>query len=114
MELEIFHGVNQIIDIEKKFKNPAFNLRQLSNELGIGDKELAEYFSEELSTSFTDYLHLKKVEEFKNLVQEDKEDAYSLEGIAQLAGFKSKATFYRVFKKTEGITPAAYKANLSR
>lgn len=112
-KLEIFHGVNQLIDIEKKFKDPAFNLKQLSRELGISDKELAEYFSEELSTSFTDYLHQKKIEEFKSLVQEDIDNAYSLEGIAQLSGFKSKATFYRVFKKTEGITPSAYKANIS-
>ncbi|MEM9077158.1 MAG: helix-turn-helix domain-containing protein [Bacteroidota bacterium] len=106
---EISKGIKQIIDIEKSYRNPEFNLKQLSTELGIGAKELAEYFNEELSISFNDYIHQKKIEEFKNLIKEDQENTYSLEGMAQLAGFKSKATFYRVFKKMEGITPAKYK-----
>lgn len=111
---QISTRVKQIIDIEKRFKNPDFSLRQLSREIGITDKELAEYFAEELSTSFNDYLHLKKIEEFKHLIKEDTENTYSLEGTAQIAGFKSKATFYRVFKKVEGVTPAKFKDDLTR
>lgn len=106
---DIAQGVKQLIDIEKRYKNPSFNLRTLSDEIGIGTKELAEYFNEDLSISFNEYLYKRKIDEFKDLVQSDLENAYSLEGMAQLAGFKSKATFYRIFKKMEGMTPAAYK-----
>ena len=77
--------------------------------LVVHQKELAEYFIEELSTSFNDYLNLKKIEEFKVLIKQDTDNTYSLVGLAELAGFKSKATFYRVFKKAEGITPSEYK-----
>lgn len=109
---EIANGIKQIIEIEKRFKNPRFNLRMLSSEIGVGHRELAEYFNEDLSISFNDYLYQKKIEEFKNLIDSEMENTYSLEGMAQLAGFKSKATFYRVFKKMEGITPAKYKERL--
>lgn len=111
---QISTQVKQIIDIEKRFKNPEFSLRQLSHEIDISDKELAEYFAEELSISFNDYLHLKKIEEFKHLIKKDTENTYSLEGTAELAGFKSKATFYRVFKKVEGVTPAKFKEEQAR
>ncbi|NER13636.1 AraC family transcriptional regulator [Leptobacterium flavescens] len=33
-------------------------------------------------------------------------------GIAEEAGFKSKATFYRVFRKKEGMTPNEYLKSL--
>ncbi|MEM6522485.1 MAG: helix-turn-helix domain-containing protein [Bacteroidota bacterium] len=110
----IFAEIRQLIDVEKRFKNPNFNIKRLSHEIGVSEKELAEYFIEELSISFSDYIHKKKIEEFKNLVKEDTQNTYSLEGVAQLAGFKSKATFYRVFKKTEGMTPSMYKQEQSK
>ena len=34
---------------------------------------------------------------------------YSLEGIAQESGFKSKSTFNTLFKKMNGITPSEYR-----
>lgn len=110
--LQISNGIKRVIETEKRYTDPEFNLKEFSNEMGIGTKELAEYFNEELSISFKDYLHKKKVEEFKNLVKSGRENTYSLEGMAQLAGFKSKATFYRIFKKLEGTTPSEYKAHL--
>jgi len=111
---QIFTELKRVIDIEKRFKNADFNIKQLSNEMGISSKELAEYFIEELSTSFNDYLNRKKIEEFKVLIKQDTDNTYSLVGLAELAGFKSKATFYRVFKKAEGITPSEYKEQQSK
>lgn len=110
--LQISNGIKKIIDFEKRYTDPEFNLKEFSNEIGVGTRELGEYFHEELSISFNDYLHKKKVEEFKNLIKSGRENTYSLEGMAQLAGFKSKATFYRIFKKLEGITPSEYKEYL--
>ncbi len=108
----IIDNVHQIIDKEKKFTDPEFNIQKLSSEIGLGSKELAEFFNEELNTSFSDFLHRKRIDEFKRLLQLDLEQSYSLEGIALLAGFKSKATFYRIFKKMEGITPSKYNEKL--
>ena len=106
---DISSEVLRKIDSEKKFKDPEFGLSQFAREIGISEKEIAEYFNEELSTSFHEYLGRKRIEEFKRLLHQDVESAYSLEGLAHSAGFKSKATFYRAFKKEEGITPAKYK-----
>ncbi len=106
---QITSKIRALIDVEKKFKNPQYNLKLLSKDIGVSTKELTEFFSEELSTSFVDYIHKKKIAEFKLLMREDVENTYSLEGLARLAGFKSKATFYRVFKKEEGVTPTQYK-----
>ncbi len=111
---QIMGSITQMIDVQKKFKDPDYNLRLLAKEIGVSDKDLSEFFSEELSTSFNDFIHKKKLEEFKLLIKEDLGNTYSLEGLAHLAGFKSKATFYRVFKRVEGITPTQYKAQQKR
>lgn len=107
--IQISNGIKKIIDLEKRYTDPEFNLKEFSNEIGVGTRELGEYFNEELSISFNEYLNKKKVQEFKSLIKSGGENTYSLEGMAQMAGFKSKSTFYRTFKKLEGITPTEYK-----
>ena len=106
---DIIGQIEQVIDVEKRFKNPSFNLSELAKEVGWNEKELAEYFNEEMSIPFSKYLNQKRISEFKRLLEEDTMSRYSMEGIADMAGFKSRATFFRVFKNQEGMTPAKYR-----
>jgi AraC-like DNA-binding protein len=48
------------------------------------------------------------VEDFKQLALDPSHKHLSLLGIAQEAGFNSKATFYAIFKKKTGMTPSEY------
>ena len=111
---QIFNEISRIIDVEKRFKNPEFNIKELSKIIGISTKELSEFFNEEMSISFNTYINQKKIEEFKSLLIHDSEETYSLEGMALNAGFNSKATFYRIFKKLEGVTPTQYRDSIRK
>jgi len=99
----------QLYFFEKKiYKNQNVNLKGASDMVGISDKILSEYIKNEYKTSFLAFINDLRVEEFKKILKNPVNKNYSLLGMAQEAGFKSKSTFYRVFKKREGITPNEY------
>lgn len=92
----------------KKFKVQDIRLKDIAALVGIGDKILAEYFISKYKTNFQEFINVLRIEEFKNLCRSTEYKNFSLSGIAQESGFKSKATFYRAFKKKEGVTPNEY------
>jgi AraC-like DNA-binding protein len=49
------------------------------------------------------------VDEAKRLLLDPSYNRFNIQGIAFESGFKSKATFYAVFKQIVGMTPKQYK-----
>lgn len=96
---------------QKMFKEPDLRIKDVASNVGVGDKALSEYFQNEYKASFHDFINLLRIEEFKRLSRNPRYSNLSLSGIAQESGFRSKATFYRAFKKMEGITPNEYVTN---
>ncbi|MEQ9424885.1 MAG: helix-turn-helix domain-containing protein [Cyclobacteriaceae bacterium] len=93
---------------QKLFKKHNLGIQELAARVGIKDKVLGEYFLHEHRTNFQNFLNILRVEEFKELSRNPDYSNLSIYGIANESGFKSKATFYRAFKKKEGITPNEY------
>jgi len=92
----------------KSFTNPQFNIANSLRVAGIDEKRFRLYLKKEYDKNITTFLNEHRINEFKNLVKNEAYAKYSLTGIAQQAGFKSRSTFYRHFKKLEGLTPKEY------
>ncbi len=90
---------------EKIFTNTDLTLERSLIELNISKKELSIYLAHNNYVNFSEFINTLRVNEFKRLIQDHKNTKYDLVSIAFMAGFKSKATFYRVFKQIEGVTP---------
>jgi YesN/AraC family two-component response regulator len=58
--------------------------------------------------NFNDFINSYRVQEVKQMLEAGKHKTLSLLGIGLDAGFNSKATFNRVFKKLTGMTPNEY------
>lgn len=58
--------------------------------------------------NFSDFINSIRLECFLNEANEEELKKSSLEGVARKCGFKSSATFYRVFKEKYGTTPKRY------
>ncbi len=93
---------------KKVFLNPKCTINEIAKQIDESPKVISTYIDETYKLSFKHYLMQCRIEEFKKLVLE-KDNKYDLYGIAQEAGFNSKASFYRAFKKYEGITPGEYR-----
>ncbi len=94
------------------FKDPNLDLRSLSDQLEMKEKEVSRLIKSNTQKNFYHYINQFRIEDFKKLLTSPKASQLSLLGLAMEAGFSSKSTFYSVFKNTEGITPKQYQNQL--
>lgn len=80
--------------------------------MGIPRQHLSEVLNIHMKTSFQDYINKCRVEEFAKSLKEEKYKNYTLMGITNEVGFKSKSSFNTTFKKIKGVTPSEFKKQL--
>lgn len=101
--------LNFALEKDKLYKDPEMTLSKLAGHVASSEKKVSATLNQNMKTSFYDLINRYRVEEVKQMMASDEFDHYTLLGIAFEAGFKSKTSFYRVFKKHTGMTPAQYK-----
>jgi AraC-like DNA-binding protein len=94
---------------EKPYLDPQLTLPKLADDLNIPSNYLSQIINENLKQNFFDYINKFRVEEVKSNMADSKFEHYSLLGIAYESGFNSKSAFNRIFKKSTGLTPSAFK-----
>lgn len=93
--------------------NSNFSAEMLAEELQISKSHLSRVFSNEMNTSFSDYINTLRVEEAKSYLKNPDFSNYTLIAIGLEAGFNSKTTFNTTFKKITGQTPSQFRKNTS-
>lgn len=117
---EIFNSENGRIDFVKRLKffedsnqflDPELTLNQVSKELYTTDHFLSKYLKVELDVSFSNYINNLRVKYVSDLLCHmcrNNIPIKSLEDIYLQAGFKSKSTFNRHFKRVMSQTPTEF------
>lgn len=93
---------------KKLYGDSALTLAKLANHLNWPINSLSNVINESLQTNFNDLINYHRVEAFKERACERESQKYSIVGLGQEVGFRSKASFYRAFKKETGITPSQF------
>ena len=93
---------------EKPFLEPELNLLKLSKLLNVKTEYLSEILNSHMHQTFFDFINKYRIEEFKKQCIYEENKHFSIIGIAYNCGFNSKASFYRAFKKFEGVSPSLY------
>lgn len=94
---------------EKLYLLPDLNLKMLADRMEISERKLSAFFGEVLHRSFYDSINSYRVEEAKTLLKSNAIESHSITGIGLSCGFSSKSSFYRIFKKTTGMSPSVYR-----
>jgi len=92
----------------KPYLQPEFNMAQLSVYTQIPVHHLSFYFREEKKQHFNEYRNEWRVNHAKVLIKEGKANEITLEAIGLLSGFSTRNTFFKSFKKVEGISPGVF------
>jgi YesN/AraC family two-component response regulator len=103
---------DQVSELEL-YLDPDLTLAQLSKSLKLPPAQVSEIINSGIGQNFNDFINSYRVARFKKIIDSGDRDHLSLLAIGQEAGFNSKATFNRVFKKMTGKSPSEYKKSLS-
>jgi len=96
------------IEKSKPFLNNKMTLKSLAKDMGLSRNRVSELLNTSIGLSFYDIINEYRVKEVILLIKEGKHKHHKLVYLAELAGFNSKATFNRIFKKVTGKTPSEY------
>lgn len=94
---------------EHLYRDPELSRDIIAERLGISSGYFSQIFSQYFTTNLSEYINELKVGDVKRMIQDEAFQQYSLIAIGFEAGFSSKSSFYSVFKRITGLTPAAYK-----
>ena len=99
------------LEIEKIYLNPTLSISEFALELSISTENLSFVINHEFNFSFRDLINSYRVNEAKEKLQQIQFSKQSILVVSLDSGFNSQASFYRAFKKFEGITPKEYISN---
>lgn len=103
-------ALRQFVATERPYLDSQLTLPALAMRLNLGDKELSYVLNAGLGTGYTDYVNGLRVDEAKRRLCDPAHASATVLEVGLAAGFASKATFNRVFKRITGQTPTAFRA----
>jgi AraC-like DNA-binding protein len=111
---KVYHQqLTQLVHTEKLFLDPELTLSDLASHLDIHTNYLSQIINEQEGVTFYEYINNLRIEEFKRLVQKPENQKYTLLALAYDAGFNSKTSFNRNFKKNTNLSPSEYLKQLN-
>ncbi len=106
---ELSQKLMKLLRDEKIYLNEELSLTELSDRMAISNKKLSELLNQHLNTTFYNLINDYRINEVKRRLDAGDADKYTVVSIAYDSGFQSKASFYRIFKQREGISPSDYR-----
>lgn len=110
---QIYLKILSAFNDKKLYLASNYNLNDLALEIKITPKRIISLIYSFESLTVNDFLNKHRIEFAKEKISEGYLSRFSIEALYLESGFKSAQTFYRTFKKFEGITPKEY-ANIVR
>ncbi|MBX2821135.1 MAG: AraC family transcriptional regulator [Rhodothermaceae bacterium] len=108
----ILDAFEKVIVNHQLYKNPRLSLSEVAETLRVKPYQLTEALNGGKGVPFKEYINECRVNEVLRLMRDPEYQQYTLTAIAFEAGFNSKATFNRTFKKVTGKSPSAVKSSL--
>jgi AraC-like DNA-binding protein len=107
-----FEVLFQFIESEKPYLKTDLKMQDLVESTGIAYKRISEVFNKNFNKTFYEVMNEYRLEEAKTLIKKGFHQDHTLNYLAEKAGFNSKTTFNRIFKKYTSQTPSDYIKNL--
>jgi AraC-like DNA-binding protein len=100
--------MNDYISEHQPFRNPGFNLTELSQSINVPEYHLYYIFRHIIKKPFVEFRNELRVAHVIQNLKKDMSNTITIEAIGADAGFNSRATFFTAFKKYTGMTPTQY------
>ena len=95
--------------IDQLFIRSKLSLKDLSNHLNCPINDISQVINDSLNTTFYEYINRFRLEKAKQDLLNPQMFHFTIVAIAEDAGFSSKDSFYRTFKRECGLTPTQFR-----
>ena len=100
--------VENYINRTEAFRKTGFTISELASALEVPNHKLSDLFNNHYQLNFNTYINNLRIEYVKERLEAGEWRQFTLEAIAQDAGFSSRNTFFLAFKKVMDTTPSNY------
>jgi len=92
--------------IEENYEDSGLSVNSIGERFDLKGSYLSRLFRNEIGEGLPDYINKLRIDRAKRMIRASRD---SISDIAKRVGYNEAATFIRVFKKYEGITPGKFK-----
>ncbi|HEY2582433.1 MAG TPA: helix-turn-helix domain-containing protein [Mucilaginibacter sp.] len=100
--------IKRSMDIDKLYLDPELTVNKVAEHLDISPKLISAVLNGELKKGFSAFVNEYRINEVKERMLHPENKHITLAGLALESGFNSVATFQRVFKVSENMTPKEF------
>ena len=100
--------VREFVAQESFFCSHNPSLKKLGEALGAHPNAISRVINQGTEGNFNDFVNGYRIRLAIERLGSDTYQNWTIEGIGQSVGFRSKSSFYQAFKKLTGMSPAAY------
>ncbi len=105
---DICESASQYMEESKAYLRPDISLAIFAKEINIPQRKLSLAINGYLKCNFFEFVNRMRIEEAKHLMQKLDTSNLNIDSIYADCGFRSRSSFYMVFKKMTGKTPVAW------
>lgn len=103
------HRIEEYLETKKPYLNSGFRMQHMVEGSGIPRHHLSAVINTVYQKNFNGLINEYRINHIKKNLHKKQWSNLSLEGIGMEAGFKSRSTFLKAFKKETGMTPSAFR-----
>ncbi|MFZ4548162.1 MAG: helix-turn-helix domain-containing protein [Bacteroidales bacterium] len=110
LQATLFTELRDAFDKQKLYLDPELHLKAVIQILGTNKKYLYKAINDNTDANFRAFINRYRIDEAKRIMENGMQnnEQINLSEMYASAGFKSSASFYRVFKQVTGLAPRDY------
>lgn len=105
---EIFERIHLYLEKNESYKNNELTMNNVATAIGISTCRVSRAVNHVQKENFRTYINKMRIQKVLAYSNNESYKNYTLEAIGSEMGFKSRSTFYRVFKKEMQCSPVEY------
>ena len=101
--------MEDLFENKKVYLQQELTLNKTASLLKTNTSYLSALINKDYDCKFNQFVNKYRIQKACELLSSSEKDIYSIEGIAELAGFKSKSVFNQTFKDATGVHPSTFR-----
>jgi len=108
MNGELQEELLRLLNDENIYADSNLSLKSLADAMNTNTAYLSSLINTQFNCNFKTLINQMRIDKAKEVLISTQYRNYSMEGIAEMVGFKSRSAFYSSFKGFTGLTPSQY------